>query len=83
VVGFLLSKKYGDGFELPYGGVLAGYRKQGLFFRLLSKAKELKRQLRVTVSHVNKSNMAAVLAKAGFTKDPLPHYKQDYFIWKP
>jgi hypothetical protein len=68
---------------LPYGGVLASYRKQGLFRLLLSKAKELKKPLHVTVSHANKSNMAAILAKEGFTKDPLPHYKQDYFIWKP
>jgi hypothetical protein len=83
VVRFLLSKKYGDGFELPYGGVLAGYQKQGLFFRILSKAKELKRPLYVTVSHANKSNMATILAKGGFTKDPWPSYKQDYFIWKP
>jgi GNAT superfamily N-acetyltransferase len=83
LVGFQLSKKYDDGFELPYGGVLPAYWKQGLFRRLLSKAKELKRPLHVTVSHANKSNMAAILAKEGFTKNLFYPNEEDYFIWKP
>jgi hypothetical protein len=50
LAGFQLSKNYDDGFMLPYGGVLPAHRKRGLFSRLLSKAKELKRTLHVTVS---------------------------------
>lgn len=89
LAGFLLGKTctdrpgyVGDGFTLLYGGVLAGYRKQGLFFCLLSKAKELKRPLDASVSHENKSGMAARLAREGFTKY-LQCPKEDYFIWTP
>jgi hypothetical protein len=79
LVGFQLSKKCDDGFELPYGGVLPAYRKQGLFRRHLSKAKELKRPLRVAVSHANR-DMAAILAKEGFTNDGCYPNKEDFAL---
>jgi len=85
VIGFLLGKKYKfDGIALPYGGVLKGYRKQGRFSKLLSKAKALKRPLHVDVNHENKSGMAARLVKEGFVKEQgSPFPSQDCFIWLP
>jgi hypothetical protein len=84
LVGLLLSKKYSEGFALPYGGVLDGYRNQGLFLRLLSHAKALSRPLYVDVRHENKSGMAARLVKAGFVEQQYSHHpKQAYFIWSP
>jgi hypothetical protein len=85
VIGFLLSKKCEfDRIELPYGGVLKGHRRQGWFYKLLSKAKALKRPLQVDVSHENKSDMADRLVKEGFRKEPCSLFpNQDCFIWLP
>ena len=85
VIGFLLGKKYKfNEIALPYGGVLKGYRKQGLFSKLLSEAKSLKRPLHVDVSHRNKGGMTDRIVKEGFVKElgsPFPN--QDYFVWLP
>lgn len=85
LAGFQLSKNYDDGFMLTYGGVLPAHRKRGLFRRLISKAKELKRPLHITVSHANKSNMAAILSEDGFTEiwSSSHEAKEAYFLWKP
>jgi hypothetical protein len=92
MVGFLLAKKFTnplhgcefDGLTLPYGGVLKSYRNQGLFIRLLSQAKALKKPLQVEVSHENKSSMADRLVNEGFATKPCSlHPNYDYLSWTP
>jgi ribosomal protein S18 acetylase RimI-like enzyme len=73
-----------EGFTLPFGGVLEGYRRRGLFSSLLSQAKALKMPLQVDVSHTNTSDMAARLLKEGFVERLCSlHPNHAYFIWTP
>jgi ribosomal protein S18 acetylase RimI-like enzyme len=91
IIGFILAQpnvrerfqNENGAFQLPYVGVSKKWQKRGVFTSLLENLTYQGVPLTAKVLLTNKSNMAANLEKAGFTKEDKPDSKQSHLRWDP